>query len=152
MNKNKAEALMWGIALPGVAQLLNKKYLKGTVLIFLELMINVMSNLNMAIVYSFQGDIPKSISATDYQWLMFYPCVYLFAIWDAYRDAGGAQSRFSFLPFVFAAYVSTIGVIYSSTFNVAGVYIGPVFLPILFIFIGLLLGRLIEMMVKARGE
>lgn len=43
---NKRETLLWSIALPGFGQLLNGKLIKGTVLIFLEFMVNVQSNLN----------------------------------------------------------------------------------------------------------
>ncbi|GAE32990.1 hypothetical protein JCM9152_4590 [Halalkalibacter hemicellulosilyticusJCM 9152] len=49
----------------------------------------------------FQGDIEKAISKADYQWLMFYPCLYFFAMWDAFKDAGGEKDCFSFLPFAF---------------------------------------------------
>jgi hypothetical protein len=64
---------------------------------------------------------------------MFYPCIYLFAMWDAYRDAGGGKSPFSFLPFVFSAYIGTIGVIYSNSLKFMDVLLGPVFLSILFL-------------------
>lgn len=147
-KRNKTEVLLWSIALPGFGQLLNSKYIKGIVFILLEVIINIMSRLNMAIVHSFQGDIEKAIGVTDYQWLMFYPCVYLFAILDAYRDAGGGHDRLSFLSLVLAAYLGTIGLIYSSTLNVMGVRFGPVFLPIIFIFLGVLIGRLLQMLVS----
>lgn len=51
------EVLLWSIALPGFGQLLNRKYIKGILLIVLEVMINVMARLNVAIVHSFHGDI-----------------------------------------------------------------------------------------------
>lgn len=88
----KLEAILWSIALPGFAQLLNRKFLKGIVLIFLEILVNVNSHFNMAILYSFQGNIREAIEATNYQWLMFYPCLYMFAMWDAYKDAKGETS------------------------------------------------------------
>ncbi|MEW9674395.1 hypothetical protein [Ammoniphilus sp. 3BR4] len=123
------EKMVWGIALPGFAQFLNQKYFKGFVFIVLEFLINVNARLNQAIIFSFQGDIKKSIEVTDYGWLMFYPCLYLFAIYDAYKDAGGGDS-FSFLPFVISAYLGTIGVIYSPYF------LGPIWLPILCLVLG----------------
>ncbi|WP_182480694.1 hypothetical protein [Peribacillus asahii] len=45
----------------------------------------------------------------DYQWLMFYFCLYFFAMWDAWKDAGGGKGNCFFLPFVFAAYFVTFG-------------------------------------------
>lgn len=86
------EKILWDIALPGFGQLLNGSYFKGLVLIVLEFIINDMSNLNMAIIESFYGNINKAIQLTNYQWLMFYPCIYLYAIWDACKDAGGVKS------------------------------------------------------------
>src|SRR5690554_6830729 len=109
MKYKPLEALLWSIALPGLGQLLNKQYLKAILLIILEIMINMGARLNLAIMYSFKGDIHSAISQTNYQWLMFYPCVYMFGIWDAYKDAGGGQAPHATLPFVFCAFMGTVG-------------------------------------------
>ena len=85
---NPKEKLLWSIALPGFGQLLNGKYLKGILFIVLEFTINVQSHFNELILFSFNGDIEKAVEHTEYQWLMFYPCVYFFAMWDAFKDAG----------------------------------------------------------------
>ena len=140
------EKVLWSIALPGFGQLLNGKILKGLLLILLEFLINIRSNFNKAIIYSFQGDIQGSIDHVNYQWLMFYPCIYMFAMWDAYKDAGGGKSPYSFLPFVFAAYFVTMGLIYSSTLSIFGVLLGPVFLPMLFLIPGISIGLLIKIL------
>jgi hypothetical protein len=108
-----AEALLWSIALPGFGQLRNGKYVKGILLILLEFAINVQANLNLIIIASFHGDIRHAIDQTDDQWLMFYPCVYMFGIWDAYKDAGGGKKPFAVFPYVFGAFFATIGIIYS---------------------------------------
>jgi hypothetical protein len=86
----------------------------------------------------------SAIAKTNFSWLLFYPCVYTFGMWDAYRDAGGNTKPYSFLPFVFAAYFSTVGLIFSPNLTVMGVLLGPVFLPILAIFTGMLVGFLIQ--------
>ena len=78
------ERLLWSIALPGFGQFLNGKLIKGMVIVFLEFLINVQANFNGVIISSFHGDIEKAIAETDYLWLMFYPCLYMFAMWDAY--------------------------------------------------------------------
>lgn len=91
MRGEVLEKFLWSIALPGFGQILNKRYLKGIVAISLEFLINVNSKLNLAIMYSFQGEITKAISSTNFQWLLFYPCLYLFAAWDACKDAGGSK-------------------------------------------------------------
>lgn len=108
-----AEALLWSIALPGFGQFRNGKYVKGILLILMEFAINVQSHLNLVIISSFHGNIHQAIDQTGYQWLMFYPCVYMFGIWDAYKDAGGGTKPFAVFPYVFGAFFATIGIIYS---------------------------------------
>lgn len=146
-NHNALEAALWSLAIPGFGQLINKKYLKGLVLIGLELLINVQSGLNTVIIYSFHGQTMEAINSTNYQWLMFYPCLYLFAIWDAYYDAGGDEIPLLFLPFTLSAYAGTIGVIFSSTFTIKNVLLGPFWLMLCFSLIGLGLGFIIRFMV-----
>ncbi len=43
---------------------------------FLEIIINVLGNFNEVIILSFHGNIQEAVQHTDYQWLMFYPCLY----------------------------------------------------------------------------
>lgn len=141
---NGKETLLWSIALPGFGQFLNGKLVKGIVLVILEFLINVQANFNEAIISSFQGNISLSIQQIDYQWLMFYPCLYFFAMWDAWKDAGGGKDRYSFLPFVFSAYFVTVGLIYSSKLTIFGVLLGPIWLPMLSVIPGVIVGLLIK--------
>ncbi|HZG71347.1 MAG TPA: hypothetical protein VEY51_07385 [Chondromyces sp.] len=147
MAKQK-EALFWSIGLPGFGQLLNGKLVKGIVFIILEFPINVQSHFNEVIMFSFQGEIEKTIARADYQWLMFYPCLYFFAMWDAFKDAGGAKGRFAFLPLVFAAYFVTVGCMYSSTFQLFGILLGPIWLPMLCVIPGLALGIILRIIIS----
>ena len=140
MSKDQLEKLLWSIALPGFGQLLNHKYVKGVLFILLEFLVNIQSNLNTVIFLSFLGDIQAAIDQANYQWLMFYPCLYLFAIWDAFKDAEGESAPLMFLPFVCSAYFVTVGVIYSFKMTIFGILIGPIFLPILFVIPGVLVG------------
>ena len=144
---DKLEAILWSIALPGFAQLLNGKIIKGIIFIFLELLVNVNSHFNIVILYSFQGKIREAIEATNYQWLMFYPCLYMFAMWDAYKDAEGETPPYSYLPFVFGAYFVTIGLMYSSSLKLGQILLGPVWLPILFLIPGLMVGNFVKCIV-----
>lgn len=144
VDKNAIEKLLWSIALPGFGQFLNGKYFKGTVLLILEFLVNIQANFNEAIILSFQGDIQKALDQTDYSWLMFYPCLYFFAMWDAWKDAGGGKGKYSFLPFVFAAYFVTTGLILSQKLTLFGVLFGPVWLPMLFVIPGIVIGLTIR--------
>ncbi|MCP3026825.1 hypothetical protein [Halobacillus sp. A5] len=143
MKHSRLEVVCWSIAFPGFGQLLNQQLLKGIFFILLEVVINLYSSFNMAILFSFRGEIAQSIEAADYQWLMFYPCVYMFAVWDAYKNADDEVPRLSFLPFFCSALTVTIGLIYSAD-NVFGFLIGPIWLPILCVIPGTALGLLLR--------
>ncbi|MDN4493010.1 hypothetical protein [Ureibacillus aquaedulcis] len=147
-KEGRIEKVFWSVALPGFGQILNGQFIKGVFFVGLEVLINVQANLNKVIIYSFQGNMKAAIENTNYAWLMFYPCLYMFAIWDAYRYAEGEVSPYIFLPFVFSAYFGTIGVTYSSRLELFGVLLGPVFLPILFLISGICIGFFIKIIVK----
>lgn len=146
------DKLLWSVAFPGFGQLLNGKYFKGVLFIGLEFLINIQSKLNQIILSSFNGDVVIAIRQTNYEWLMFYPCVYMFAIWDAYYDAGGGKSPFSVLPFVFSAYFATVGVMYSATMKILGILLGPVWLPMLLSSIGICFGFIVKfILIRTKG-
>jgi hypothetical protein len=144
------ERLLWSIAFPGFGQYLNGKILKGSLFVVLEMLINMQSNFNSIIILSFQGEIEKAIHLTNYQWLMFYPCLYFYAMWDAWKESGEKLAKDSFYPFVFAAYFVTVGCIYSSTFRLFGVLLGPVWLPILAVIPGVFTGRFIQKIIRKK--
>ncbi|AGB42023.1 hypothetical protein Halha_2140 [Halobacteroides halobius DSM 5150] len=147
---NGVEKALWSVAIPGFGQLLNRNYFKGVLLIGLEVLINGNANLNSAIIASFYGDMEVAINQVNYQWLMFYPCIYMFAIWDAYQVASKDQVSYLAIPFIISSYLGTIGVIYSPTLRIFGVLLGPVFLPILFICLGLGIGFIIRSIINNR--
>lgn len=148
MSKNIFEKLLWSIALPGFGQFLNGKYYKGTVFLVLEFLINIQGNFNQIILLSFHGEIVDAINNADYRWLMFYPCLYFFSMWDAVKDAGGGKDPISFLPYVFTAFFVTVGLTFSSKFVIFGVLLGPVWLPMLFVFPGVAFGIIIKKIIN----
>jgi hypothetical protein len=153
VNKsNRVEVLLWSIAFPGFGQFINQKYVKGLLFIGLELLINVQSNLNAIIMLSFLGQIKEAIKQANYAWLLFYPCIYMFSMWDAYRDAGGGKMRYSFFPFVFCAFFATVGLIYSPIIKINSLWFGPIWLPIIFCLIGLGVGFLLMYVSRNWGE
>lgn len=146
-KENPIEKGLWSIAFPGFGQILNKKLLKGILFITLAVIININANLNEAIVLSFQGNTIEAVKVTNYLWLMNYPGIYVFSIWDAYMDSGGYKAPYAFLPFVFSVYSGVIGVVYSSVFKVNGFLLGPVWLPIICLILGALLGAAIRLFI-----
>ncbi len=75
----------WSAAFPGFGHLLLSKYLRGYVLFVWEVLVNINSHVNLAMIYSFQGNIDMAKEVLNTRWLLMYIPVYLFAIWDSYR-------------------------------------------------------------------
>jgi predicted transporter len=148
----RLEAVLWNIAFPGFSQLLSGQYIKGILFVFLEFLINSKSQFNLAIMYSFIGEMERAYSVLNYQWIMFYPCVYMFAIWDAYRFAMPEDEKLSFLPFVFSAYFVTVGIMYSTKMTIFKMNLGPIFLPILFLLPGLICGFLMKYLLLYKSK
>ncbi len=143
---SKLEAVLWNIAFPGFSQLIMGQYLKGVLLVVLEFIMNINSRFNQAIMFSFLGEIEQAEAVVNYQWLMFYPCVYLFSLWDGYRSAMPPDEKYSFLPFVFGAYFVTVGLMVSPRVTIFEIHPGPVFLPMIFLLPGLTVGFVIKYM------
>lgn len=75
----------WSAAFPGFGHLLLSKYLRGYALFIWEVFVNVKAHVNLAMIYSFQGNIDLAKDILDTRWLLMYIPVYLFGIWDSYR-------------------------------------------------------------------
>lgn len=144
------ERVLWSLAIPGFGQILNRKYIKGLVFILLEFVVNNKSRLNSGIMFSFLGDTEAAREVIDFQWLLFYPCMYMFAMWDAYKDAGGGQLPYSFLPFVLPAYCGTLGVIYGECVHVGHVLLGPIWLPMATSVVGAIIGVILRHQLQSR--
>ncbi|HZG75553.1 MAG TPA: hypothetical protein VEZ72_06810 [Paenibacillus sp.] len=76
----------WSAAFPGTGHLLLQKYTRGFLLFIWEMFVNTKSQLNMAMVYSFNGQIDQAKEVLDLRWMALYAPVYLFAIYDSYRS------------------------------------------------------------------
>lgn len=147
---SKLEAVLWNIAFPGFSQLLMGQYIKGILFVALEVMINAKSHFNMAIMLSFLGEIDRASAVLNYQWLMFYPCVYMFSMWDGYRSAMPEEEKYTFLPFVFGAYFVTVGLMLSPKVTILKLHPGPVFLPMMFLIPGLLIGFVFKFLMSLK--
>lgn len=147
MKTSKLEVLLWSIAFPGFGQLLNRQLIKGILFISLEVLINTFGHFNQTIMFSFLGEIDKALETVNFGWLMFYPCIYLYAMYDAYKNADGTTPPYSFLPFAFAAYFVTVGLMYSPKLKLFGILFGPIWLPMLSLIPGLLTGFLLRFII-----
>jgi hypothetical protein len=92
--KSPYAAAVWSMVLPGIGQVYNKDYLVALILLGFEFLINLYANLNLALVYSFTGDVIRAHSIIDYRWGMFYPSLYAFSIWQAFNAAKAHNEKF----------------------------------------------------------
>lgn len=76
----------WSAAFPGFGHLKLGIYIKGFILIFWEIIINVNSQINLAMVYSFNGQFEMAKEVLNTRWLLLYIAVYINSIWDSYRQ------------------------------------------------------------------
>jgi hypothetical protein len=148
MVVKKLERLFWSIAFPGFGQLLNRHFFKGIVFIVLEMVVNTNAHFNRVIQLSFNGEMRMAVAAADIDWLMFYPCIYFYSMWDAYKNAGEPVAPLSFLPFVFSAYSVTVGLIYAARDNWISGAIGPVFFPIMCVLPGVGIGLFLKWLLE----
>ena len=85
--KSPYAAMLWSCVLPGFGQFYNKDYLVGAILLGLEFIVNLNSNLNLSLIDSFIGDINLAHHVIDYRWALFYPSLYCYGIWQAFNLA-----------------------------------------------------------------
>ncbi|MFP7416750.1 hypothetical protein [Priestia filamentosa] len=86
-RRNPYTIALWSVAFPGFGHLLLEKYLRGMSLVLWEVFINQQTHLNLAMVYSFTGQIEAAKAVLDIRLLYLYIPIYLFAIWDSHRTA-----------------------------------------------------------------
>lgn len=135
-------AAFWSVAIPGLGQLYNRQIIKGIFFIILEVLINNYSNLNLAVYYSWLFDIEKAQKVINYHWLLFYPCLYVYSIFDAYCDccklSNKQVSKWMGIPYILTYMFGTIAVIFGSgNLPIGGLEkLGPIFLPVLVLIIG----------------
>lgn len=78
-------ALWWAALFVGCGQMMVGSYVKGYLLVLLEIIINMQSHLNLAIVYSFTGRFELAKSSVDSRCLLGYVLVYIYGLWDSYN-------------------------------------------------------------------
>lgn len=77
----------WSAIFPGFGQYMLNQYIRGTLFTLFEVIINTLSHLNQAIVYSFCGDFESAKDILQVRWIYGYLTIYFFGIWDSYRSA-----------------------------------------------------------------
>lgn len=84
-NKNPWMPMWWSAALPGLGHLCQGFYVRGTILMSWEILINFKSRINLAILYTFTGKFDQAAEVFETKWAIFYGVIFCFAIFDSYR-------------------------------------------------------------------
>jgi hypothetical protein len=80
-------SVWWAASFGGFGQMLIGSYIKGFVLVVMEIILNLQSHLNVAILYSFTGRIELAKEVLDTRWLLAYTIAYCYGLWDAYNHS-----------------------------------------------------------------
>jgi TM2 domain-containing membrane protein YozV len=78
-------AVWWAASFAGFGQMMVGSYVKGYLLVLLEIIINMKAHLNLAIIYSFTGQFDLAKAVLDNRWLLGYVLVYVYGLWDSYN-------------------------------------------------------------------
>ncbi len=83
--RNPLVVAWWSLAYPGFGHLRVISTAKGIFLFIGELVINLKSNLNLAILYSFTGNFAMAKQVLNTQLLLLYCGILVYSVWDSYR-------------------------------------------------------------------
>lgn len=84
---NPWAAAWWSAALPGFGHLYLGELLKGIIFMSGEILINTRARINLAIYYTFTGNLEKANNVFNERWGLFYMAIWVYAIYDAYMHS-----------------------------------------------------------------
>lgn len=85
-RRNPIMAAIWSSAVPGFGQLYCDRGLKAVILMVWYFLVVVKSGLAVAAYHSLLGEFALASANLDFQWLLFWPSIYIFGVVDAYTD------------------------------------------------------------------
>ncbi|WDL97603.1 hypothetical protein [Alicyclobacillus sp. ALC3] len=75
----------WSVFFPGFGQITLGQYLLGWILFGWEVLVNLRSHFNTAIVYTLTGRVDAARYLLDMKWILLYGSVFTFAFWSSYQ-------------------------------------------------------------------
>lgn len=85
-KKNPWVSVFLSVFLGGAGHFYNFKLVKALMLMGWHLGVWLNAGINRALLATLQGDWQQVHHVIDYQWLLFWPSMHLFNIWNAYSD------------------------------------------------------------------
>ncbi|MDH7479490.1 MAG: hypothetical protein QHH02_05725, partial [Syntrophomonadaceae bacterium] len=84
--RNPGVVSWWSAAFPGAGHLLLGATAEGMFLMVWEIWTNLQAKINTTIFFSMTGRFDQAREVLDTRWLLLYVPVYVFALWDSYRQ------------------------------------------------------------------
>ena len=85
-RQNPLMVAWWSIVFPGFGHYMLNQYVRATLFTLSELIINTLSHVNEAIIYTFCGKFEMAKSVIQIRWIYGYLAILFYAIWDSYRS------------------------------------------------------------------
>ncbi|MGV3465618.1 MAG: hypothetical protein ACO1OT_10030 [Heyndrickxia sp.] len=115
----------FSMLMPGFGQVYNRQFVKGVFFIVIELLENIFGRINKAIQLDFNGMHQEALNIVSYDYMLFYPGFYVYAVWDAWFYAkAGADKAITAIPFLIAGILGEIFAIFSSKLAVPTLTVG----------------------------
>ncbi len=77
-------AALWSLLTPGLGHVYTKKVMEGLIVLICWIATAYMSHFCEAIVFSLVGDFDRAKAVIDYQWMLFGPSLYGYAVYASY--------------------------------------------------------------------
>lgn len=87
-------AAFWSAVFIGIGHIYNHKLLNGFILLGWGIAIAVNSNLPYILIFTMTGQFERINDVVNYKWLLFFPSIYFFSIYDAYSNSVGYNRLF----------------------------------------------------------
>lgn len=100
--------------MPGFGQIYNGQFFKGVIFVLFEHFDNILGKINEAIYLDFNGHHLEAIEVTNFEYMLFYPGFYVYAIWDAWFHAKpNANKTTTPIPFFIGGILGELGALFS---------------------------------------
>lgn len=77
-------AFFWGCVFSGLGHMYNNKLILGFILVGWTYAIVFNTHLPLLIIYTCTGQFERIADVVNYEWLLFFPSIYFFGMYDAY--------------------------------------------------------------------
>lgn len=87
-------AAFWSVLFIGIGHIYNHKLLNGFILMGWGIIIAVKTNLPYILIFTLTGQFERINEVINYEWLLFFPSIYFFSIYDSYSSSIGYNQVF----------------------------------------------------------